>query len=336
MSLGLLVVCHHSLVEAAVVFGLGYSSEGQALSGGSRWNAAPTDFLTPDGIVERSLQDGLRYSLLGGSYEAYRDQFDWVIEPSVGEFEAAIQQSFEPWTALDPNTGLGTQLSFVEDLDTPVNFGIEQNIRLGAEIDLLAGNVGVGTYGQAYFSGEAIAAGLTLTSGTSGYEGFAITGADVTMNNHQVAWDLNTFQTILTHEIGHAIGLGDVEDFFGNGFIDDNYSPLDPLETLTNAWSHRVNPLNPARSDLFLFDVSNDINGLDAPGVDILMETDIPSRFFQTGAALQNDDFGGRQFLYPELGQLQSEEPARTVTEPSALVACLVLGLGLLTRCHRR
>ena len=31
------------------------------------------------------------------------------------------------------------------------------------------------------------------------------------------------------------------------------------------------------------------------------MESDIPATFFANGAALQNDDFGGRQFLYPVL-----------------------------------
>ncbi|MEK6238846.1 MAG: PEP-CTERM sorting domain-containing protein, partial [Planctomycetales bacterium] len=160
--------------------------------------------------------------------------------------------------------------------------------------------------------------------GAAGYGGFGISGADITMNNNSATWDLNTFQTILTHEIGHAIGLGDVEDFFGNGFIDDNYSMADPTGTLTNSWAGLVNPLDPgASAGLSLFSVPNNANGIDALGVDILMESSIPGVFFSGGAALQNDDFGGRQFLYPELTPIP--EPGTLVTLAFAAAGFVVL-----------
>ncbi|TWU60164.1 hypothetical protein Poly51_04390 [Rubripirellula tenax] len=182
-----------------------------------------------------------------------------------------------------------------------MNSGIEANVRLGAEIDLFSGNIGTGFRGQAYFNGSS-SGSVTLTSGVSGYSGYSITGADITMNNNNVSWNLNTFQTILTHEIGHAIGLGDVEDTFGNGFIDNNFDINDPLTTLTDSWANLVNPLDPGNSPgLALYNVPNSSSGIDRAGVDILMESAIPNTFFVNGATLQNDDFGGRQFLYPHV-----------------------------------
>jgi hypothetical protein len=87
-----------------------------------RWDAAPRS-VTEE---ERSLDGRLRYSLEGGSYEAFRDQLQWGANPPTGaELEAAIGAAFDAWTATDPTTGLGTSLTFVADLTTEVydNFG---------------------------------------------------------------------------------------------------------------------------------------------------------------------------------------------------------------------
>jgi hypothetical protein len=311
-------------VRGATVFGLAGNG---SLAGGFRWNASETTFNTSQGSVERSLAGGLRYAVSGG-YETYRNQFNWAATPTVDAFRAAIANAFVPWTAVDPVSGFGTSLSFVEDLATPTSPFVENFVRLGSEIDLFAGNLGGGTRGEAYFHARSIAGGVTLTSGTTGYSGAPISGADITMNNNAV-WTLNTFQTILTHEVGHAIGLGDVEDFNGNGFIDNNYSSLDPNGTLTDSWAHLVNPLDPGQSsELSLYQVPNSLAGIDAAGVDILMESDIPDTFFANGAFLQNDDFGGRQFLYPQL---------TAIPEPSAVAFCVGLFASIqLSRRRKR
>ncbi len=291
-----------SSASAAVIFG------NSGLRFGSRWDAAPR---IEDGL-ERSLDGGLRYAMQGGGYEAYRDVFTWAGgPPSVAAFQQVVEDAFAAWTVVDPVTGLGTDLSFAHDPSTAVqgvsNPGFAVNY-FGAEIDLFGAEDARnwdpgdgGQRGEAFFSTTGLGQ-MTLASGST-HTGYAIRGADIRMNsNPQVNWNLADFGVILTHEIGHALGLGDV-DFNPGRFIDDNYDDTDAasaLATLTNPWAHLVDPFNPAASPLQLYDVANADPGVDTPGVDILMESRIPQTFFNTGvAALQNDDFGGRQFLYP-------------------------------------
>lgn len=298
---------------AAVMFDLNLdnNSADGVLDDGSRWNAAPMTRVRNGQSWERSLDGGLRYSVQGGGWSAYRDLFTWRSTPSAAAFQAAVEAAFDAWTEVDPVTGFGTQLSFVQDFATPVSTVLSNFVRLGAEIDLLADNLGQGQQGFAYFNSVSVPSGLTLTSGRTGYGGYAIAGADVTMNTNVVWSSLSDFRVILTHEIGHAIGLGDVEDFSGNGFIDDNYSANDPLGTLTNSWADLVDPMNPGGSPgLGLYQVPNSAAGVDRGGVDILMESSIPQIFFNAGEGLlRNDDFGGRQFLYPELAPDPSALP---------------------------
>jgi len=297
-----------STAQAGAIFGF----TGSTLGGGFRWDADP---LNVAGVGERSLNGGLRYSVQGGSFQAYRDLFSWTVIPSVTDFTQAIANAFGAWSSVDPVTGLPTALFFVADLGTAVvgtgSGGVD--IR-GAEIDLLASidanswNPGsTGTQGETFFN--TVNDPVTLTSGTVNYAGArAIAGADITLNNNAGAlYSLDVFRRLLTHEIGHAIGLGDVEgDINPGAFIDDNYNGANPataLATLTNSWAQLVNPFNPAASPLGRFTVPFANPGTTTPGVNILME----SRGLGIAAGnpvtnlvpLTNDDYGTRQFLYP-------------------------------------
>src|SRR5580765_5663906 len=76
-----------SLGHAGVIFN--YS--GSTLGGGSRWDASPRIINLSGNNYERSLNGGLRYSLQGGSFQAYRNLFSWSGPvPSVPEFQAAV------------------------------------------------------------------------------------------------------------------------------------------------------------------------------------------------------------------------------------------------------
>lgn len=279
-----------------------------------RWNADPHEV---DG-VERSLQGGLRYSISGGSYEAFLDEFQWAgTPPSVAEFQTAVEQAFADWEQIDPATGLGTAIRFVPDLDTPVvavspQETLEEGARLnpGAEIDLRS-------FSHDFLGGRAVVYGdpyvdkLTLTSGIQDYQAVIISGADVEMSNNREWESLDSFRLTLSHEIGHALGLADVDLSHLRGccrtlFYDDNLdisSREAARETLLNSFADLIDPLDPNNTPgLVLFEFCSDAErecasdpGLDTPGVDIHMETSFQAR----SQGPTNDEFAGRQFLYP-------------------------------------
>ncbi len=249
--------------------------------------------------------------------------------PSVADFQTTVERAFAAWITPDPVSQLTTQISFTPDFGTPVvgiagGGGADSR---GAEIDLIAttdarfwdpGNSI--TQGETWFNGGA--GPVTLTSGTSGYAGFAITGADVMINSNPGAlYTLDFFGRLLTHELGHALGLGDVENSINPGrFIDDNYDPTNSataLATLTNSWTALVNTANPALSPLSLYTVADGDPGVGTTGVNILMESNglgiaNPGNPVTNLIPLTNDEYGIRQFLYPST--IRVPEPATLVT----------------------
>jgi len=296
---------------------------GIGLSGGARWDAAPRIF----NGNERSLDGGLRYSISGGSYTALRDSFSWSATPSATQFQLAVEQAFAAWESSDPVSGIGTSVSFSPDFSTGVvhgNFG--SIVTDGAEIDIVASNAGDGGL-RGFTSLQPVGTTVTLTSGVSNYAGSqAIAGVDLHLNNNVNAiYTLDAFRRVLTHELGHAIGIEDV-DLGGSEFIDDNFDPNSPVATLNNSWTHLVDPIDPANSSgLAIYNISPTTFSLQ--GIDLLME----SNGLGVGSTnpignlvpLTNDEYGTRQFLYPT-----------SVPEPSS--CALMIGALAITRLKRR
>lgn len=330
VSFGVSLASLTGTAGAGVMFG---ENPANTIGGGFRWDAAPKNIAN---VGERSLDGGLRYSLQGGSFQAYRDLFQWTVLPSVADFQTAVQQAFSAWTVADPVSGFTTQISFVYDPNTAVVGTGAGGVNVqGAEIDLLgtidgqSWNPGsTGTQGETFFN--AVGDLVTLTSGTANYAGSgAISGADITINSNPGAvYSLDFFRRLLTHELGHALGLGDIEPAIQPGrFIDDNYQAGNPA-TLTNNWAGLVNPLNPGGSvglQRFL------IQQVDVDAVEILME----SNGLGIGVGnpvtnllpLANDDYSTRQFLYPSLTR---------VPEPGTLGLIAVALVGLVYSRRRQ
>lgn len=291
-----------------------------------RWDAAHRRV----GGEERSLSGGLRYSLGGGSYGALRDQLTWVggNVPSTADFEAATRRAFAAWTIVDPATSLPAAFEFVEDLgtqaiDDPGNPNVpggRTGLNRGAEVDVFAATPHAGAQfgASVVFFVDFSVDDLTLTSGTTGSPGLALAGVDIRINP-AFAWSLRGYETLLTHELGHALGLADLESL-GPPFLDDDYDPASSataLATLTNAFARLIDAQNPSASPLrtILADISRN-PGLDTPGVTLLMETEGYLDLLFTTPKLQNDEFAGRQFLYPVV-----------VPEPDGLAMLVVGGI---------
>jgi hypothetical protein len=142
---------------------------------------------------------------------------------------------------------------------------------------------------------------VTLTSGTTGYRGFASSGADIRMDPGYT-WGIEVFQYVLTHEIGHAIGFADFQQYPGAGgafspFLDDDYdgtSSETALATFTNSFALEIDPFDPDNSPLL--EIHSPLSGdpgLATSGVHMMME----EAYFIS--SMSNNEFAGRQFLYP-------------------------------------
>ena len=291
---------------AGVIFG----SDGN-LGGGYRWDA---DYYEYNGL-ERSLDSGLRYSMQGGSLEAYRDLFAWDVVPTLEAFDTVVDQAFNAWTSTDPLTGLSTDIYFVDDTQSTqaVGFGLGSVDIRGAEIDLLVDRASdTGTRATSYFN--VADHEVTLTSGTVDYSRGAIIGSDIVINNNPGAiYSIDFFGRLLTHEIGHSLGLGDLEDASYFGFIDDDFDESDIVATLNNSWALSVDPLDPSASAGLSQYTTLTNTHLTSAGVDLLMESRGlgigPGNPVTNTVPLTNDDYGMRQFLYPTIYTAEIPEP---------------------------
>src|SRR5581483_7372930 len=223
---------------------------------------------------------------------------NWVdAKPSLNAFSAAVNSAFSTWAnAWQPSGGpisfTKTSANVGTGVSSWTSFALSGNNLVGNEIDILATSLGAGgAYGLTPDFGTGDDVHLTNGFGYASIGGLfpssKILAVDIALNS-DTTWTLPLFTFVLTHELGHALGLGDVDAFPGSSSTsfwdtDNDVSNIMPINTAGDVRDDL--PVVPARPALSLADADGKI----------LMCSTCPTRL----TTLQNDDSAGIHFLYP-------------------------------------
>jgi hypothetical protein len=278
------------------------------------------DYADRPGEVTATHQSAARWSSVSGLSDGiqvgvepgFAAQMGATTPMQVAALEERVVAAFRAWE----NEVLHFEITFEAE---GVTFGDPYS---GYEIDLMAVTPEefpplAGVYGYAQTGWEHFDQ-RPLTNGQV-FPGWAIVGADVYMDRENLELQLSSLgplgldaiQRLMSHEFGHAIGLGHPNDNAPYGEHLNYDTDADPGNAMA------IDPADPF-ADLIVSDnrngeaiMSNQTCGPDAPVTQICPES------FET--ELTNDDRGGRDVFYP-------------VPEPSQLAmlaagGCLVVAL---------
>lgn len=274
-----------------------------------------------------SLEDGLSYRFGSWTIDVttgkpvvqtlglndFYSRFSFVAGTTLAQFTGAVDAAFATWTS-SAWPARNSPLSFAlgkKDVAAPFNSWVPDvlvplsgNVLVGNEIDVFAVDLGVANYGLTLNFGTRDDLKLTNGFGFDSIGGLfpssTTLAVDLGMSTSfgGSAWEIAKWQSIFTHELGHALGLGDVDkmDFW------------DTDGDIANAMA--INQWGDVR-DGIPFDPLPSVAVATADGK-ILMCSTCPTRL----TTLQNDDLAGIRFLYP-------------VPEPASL-ALIGLAVGTL------
>lgn len=292
-------------------------SNGGTMDKAPRWDSVNPVF----GVGKnRSLVGGLEYNFEDGTLTKFFDKFSFVAGVTQGAFSNAVTASFNAWSFRD------SFVSFTKtDTATVLDFKPESNDSLGGnqiegnEIDFFARDLP--TF-RGLTSIWGVDEKIRLTNDfyqppDGLFPSTQIYSADVVIdiNDNGAGWTLADWQATFTHELGHALGLGDAED--AHFFDDDVFDPFLPNNGLVVNDAMTINQAGDVRYLLSDWGQPCKKGAADAQCAGILMRSE------PTGLlALAPDDVAGLHFLYP-------------VPEPETY-AMLLAGLGLLSFVARR
>lgn len=240
----------------------------------ARWSNT-TDSLVERGV--RGLGGGLEYAFTSDFCTRLVPRFDNPL-PTCADLRRAVQRAFDRWAAGHP---------FLRFVDVSGRIGPALGSGAGAEIDLLALSPAefprmrnLGSYAEFWFV-------RMNPFGTNGQQlpGNTLTASDIILNtescftiNPAGSPRCNHFESLILHEIGHALALDHPNEFRHRNFDTDD------------------NPTNPIRVDC------------SRPSAGLRLSRAIDPRAVMNSSmgrpepvhtGLTNDDLGGRDFLYP-------------------------------------
>jgi hypothetical protein len=255
------------------------------LLGAARWNNVPGSLVSSG---TRGLGGGLEYSITTDFCAKLIPKFIDTPKPKCSQVRSAIRNAFNKWSLKGSALRFTNVSGQIAPLLPPANHN-KSWVGFGAEIDLFAlssrdypGVSGYGALTSFYYSGSNPVGtnGLLLTGKT-------ITSADIVFNveacyHLNPRWrgrGCNHFESLMLHEIGHALALDHPNEFPQRNFV---------------KYQNSIN------------DISNNYCG--SPIKDFQLSPNIDLRSVMNSSlgepqpvsnGLTNDDLTGLKFLYP-------------------------------------
>lgn len=273
------------------------------LQDAARWTATNDTFV---GSNTRGLGGGLEYSIDPNFYSQIMGSFVDSTGVTQDQITQAIRRGFDRWASGSPLsfTDVSGQIFAIRDAASPGS---------GSEIDIFAVSGGSIEFVGNTLSGNTIQqVSKTQPRGTNGSSmpGRTLTSADILINRDRMYYMnandpqvqsmqaqgqfLVHFESLMQHEIGHAIGLDHPDEWWTRNFDTDN-NPSNSMNINCNSPSSGLQlsqnfPRNAVMS---------------AEGSHLMRMT------------LTGDDLGGRAFLYPSCsGGGSAPPPAPPPSDP--------------------